>query len=350
MHQVFQNRNKLIANYQNVRFICIGLDISFIIIHSFMFALFWYHKVLPMYVFNVFSVLLYCFLPILLYKNHFSTFVQLMHLEVVTHMTLSIYFVGWDSGFQITILGFNIFLVWAEYVATTLHLKKVHSLILCLISATAYIGSAVLNHYHTPQYLMPPESAYRLRVAWAVIVFIITIFFLQLFAYLASGMQKQLIEEALHDKLTGLHNRYYMSDYLENVVKKEKRWLAIADIDNFKDVNDLYGHNCGDYVLKTVAELAQNREPKAEICRWGGEEFLVVAEAEPEQAFEWLDGLRRQVEEYDFVHGGHTIHLTITIGVASGKTDESVESWVDRADKKLYEGKSSGKNKVITAV
>lgn len=337
-------RKDMVITYQNLKRICLGLDICFIIIHALLLALFRYHQVWPMFVFNIFSVLLYCFLPLLLYKDHFSVFVQVMHLEVAVHMTLAIYFVGWDSGFQMAIMGFNIFLVWAEYLATSLHLKQVHSLVLCLISMFMYIGSAVVYHYHTPKYLMPAESAYLLNLAWAVIVFVITIFFLQLFAYLASSMQKQLKEEALHDKLTGLHNRYYMSDYLEQS-KGRSCWLAIADIDDFKKVNDLHGHNCGDYVLKTMAELARSHNPEAEICRWGGEEFLLVGN--PDDAFEWLDSLRCKIEAHRFVYAGQALHLTITIGAAASSADDSVESWVNRADMKLYEGKSSGKNKVV---
>lgn len=336
-------KKEMAVTYQSVRLICIGLDISFIIIHSLLIALFGYHKVWPMFFFNIGSVLLYFFLPLLLYKDGYSIFVQVMHLEVAVHMAFAVYYVGWDSGFHIAVMGFNIFLVWAEYMATSLHLKRVHSLLLCLISMFLYLGMAIMDHYHVAPYLMPAESAFRLKIAWAATVFVITIFFLQLFAYLASAMQKQLAEEALHDKLTGLHNRYYMNDYLERA-RKGKCWLAIADIDDFKKVNDVYGHNCGDYVLKTLAELARSREPKAEVCRWGGEEFLLVGS---DAAFDWLDGLRRQVEAYDFEHEGRKLKLTITIGVAQWRENESVESWVNRADMKLYEGKSTGKNRVV---
>jgi diguanylate cyclase (GGDEF)-like protein len=205
-----------------------------------------------------------------------------------------------------------------------------------------YVGVAIVDHHHIPPYLMPAESAYRLKLAWAVTVFIITIFFLQLFAYLASGVQKQLAEEAMHDKLTCLYNRYYMNDFLERAVKSSGSWLAIVDIDDFKQVNDIYGHNCGDYVLKTMADLLRRCE--AEVCRWGGEEFLLVGEnAGPG----WLDDFRRQVEEFEFLYEGQKLHLTITIGVAAGRPDDSMETWVNRADMKLYEGKTTGKNKVV---
>lgn len=334
-------KNEIAINYRNLTLLSLALDISFIVIHSLLIVLFRYHEVWPMFYFNCGSVILYIVLPILLYKDLFSVFVQIMHLEVVIHMSLAVYFVGWTSGFQIAILGFNIFLFWAEYMATTLHLKKVHSLILCVISMLLYIGVEVAVHHHAPQYPMPEESAYLLRICWAAVVFVITIFFLQMFAYLASELQKQLAEEALHDKLTGLHNRYYMTDYLERI---ESGWLGIADIDDFKNINDIYGHNAGDYVLKILAELALNRRPEAEVCRWGGEEFLLVGSGE---AFEWLDGFRRQVEEYPFRYDGRELHLTITIGAATYHEGETMEAWVDRADMKLYEGKKSGKNKVI---
>jgi len=335
-------RRILIISYENVKRICLGLDVGFIVIHGLLVLLFWHHKVWPMFVFNIFSVILYFFIPVLLYKNRFATFVQLMHLEVAVHMVLATYFVGWESGFHLAVMGFNIFLVWAEYIATSLNLRRIHSLLLCVISMFLYIGIAIADHYHVAPYLMPAASAYKLKVAWAATVFVITIIFLQIFAYLASGMQKKLAEEALHDKLTGLHNRYYMNDYLERILKKDGCWLAIADIDGFKQVNDVYGHNCGDYVLKTLAELLGSC--KGEVCRWGGEEFLLVGQND---TLNWLEDFRRQVEEYDFVYEDKLIHLTITIGAAAGRPDESVEDWVNRADMKLYEGKTTGKNKVV---
>ena len=346
---MIKNEGGLVVNYRNMRLINIGLDVGFLVIHSLLLIFFLHYGIRPMYIFNIFSVVLYIFLPILLLREQYSLFVQIMHLEVVIHMTLAIYYVGWDSGFQIAMLGFNIYLVYAEYIARTLKLKQVHSLVLCLISMFLYIGSEVVDYHHVPQYLMPPEMAYRLRVGWAAIVFVITIFFLQLFAYLASGMQKQLAEEALHDKLTGMHNRYYMNDYLERRARRGGGWLAIADIDNFKQINDQYGHNCGDYVLKTVAELIQNIGADTEVCRWGGEEFLLVGDSKSDidSAVRRLNDLRQRVSDYRFEYNGTVLNLTVTIGAASGQPNDSVEKWVNRADIKLYEGKTTGKNKVL---
>jgi diguanylate cyclase (GGDEF)-like protein len=212
-----------------------------------------------------------------------------------------------------------------------------------------YIGIAIVDHHHTPQYPMPAETAYLLKLAWAVSVFVITIFFLQLFAYMATEMQKQLKEEALHDKLTGLHNRFYMNDRLQVIMNGGGGWLAIADIDDFKRVNDQYGHNCGDYVLRVVASQIKKLEPEAEVCRWGGEEFLIVGKnvSGMDAVVELLDELRRNIENYHFEYKGQALHKTITIGAAESKPDETVESWVDRADTRLYEGKNSGKNKVV---
>lgn len=338
----------MILNYRNIRLISLGLDVCFLLIHGLLMILFWHFKVWPMFVFNIFSVILYIFMPLLILRDKYSSFVQITHLEVVAHMTLAIYFVGWESGFQIAILGFNIFLVYAEYTATSLHLKKVRSLILCLISMFMYVGAAVVDHHHTPAYQMSAEVAYRLTLAWAVSVFVITIFFLQMFAYMASDMQKQLADEALHDKLTGLHNRFYMNDRLESIAKGDC-WLAIADIDDFKKVNDLYGHNCGDYVLRTVASLLQDPGSETEVCRWGGEEFLIVGETGSgmEAVAEWLDGIRRRVEDHHFEYEGQEFRISITIGAAAGRPEDSLEDWVNRADVKLYEGKKTGKNKVV---
>jgi diguanylate cyclase (GGDEF)-like protein len=156
----------------------------------------------------------------------------------------------------------------------------------------------------------------------------------------------------VRDRLTGLHNRYYMSEYLNGVMSGDTArsfWVAMMDIDNFKRVNDTYGHNCGDYVLKSVAEIIQSNCQGTEFCRWGGEEFLVVGRAEESCACarERLDSLRKRVEEYPFCYDDQPLHITITIGMARYESGKSVKEWINHADQKLYQGKCSGKNRVV---
>ena len=189
-----------------------------------------------------------------------------------------------------------------------------------------------------------------LQIAWAIIVFVVILPVLVMFVYVATRSQEILTNEVLHDKLTGLPNRYYMSTFFGNMAAgdgERQYWLAIADLDDFKRINDTYGHNCGDYVLVTLGRLIRDLSPDIEYCRWGGEEFLIAGEREDSDPELLLRRLRRDVEAYPFEYNGQKLHLTVTIGAAWFTPGQSIDEWIERADRKLYEGKSSGKNRMV---
>ena len=124
---------------------------------------------------------------------------------------------------------------------------------------------------------------------------------------------------------------------------------GICDIDDFKLINDNYGHNYGDYVLKTVAKLMKEELSEEIVCRWGGGEFLVIGKNKnnENEAYEKIERVRKLIKEYNFSYEGTDIILTITGGVALYQKGQSVEKWIETADQKLYEGKNSGKNRII---
>ena len=167
----------------------------------------------------------------------------------------------------------------------------------------------------------------------------------------------QSLEAAVTDPLTGLHNRRYMSSQLEALVARAVRdgrpvSALLLDIDHFKKINDSFGHDAGDEVLREFAvRLASNVRAVDLPCRHGGEEFVVVMpETALEDAERIAERIRMHVAGAPFrVAGGKEIlTVTISIGVASthGATD-TPELLLKRADEALYEAKASGRNKVI---
>ena len=154
------------------------------------------------------------------------------------------------------------------------------------------------------------------------------------------------------DPLTGLKNRRSMMEILkqENVrTRRHERSfsLVMADLDHFKRINDSYGHDCGDEVLKAAASLIcrECRESDT-VCRWGGEEFLILLiETEPAKAALIMDRLRRQIEKLRLPCMGDD-GLTISMGVSSYRRDESIEQMIARADEALYNAKRNGRNRI----
>lgn len=160
----------------------------------------------------------------------------------------------------------------------------------------------------------------------------------------------QIKQISITDKLTGLYNRHYIDSVLDNMQKMLNRYdtnyaLILLDIDDFKDVNDTYGHNIGDMVLKDFSTLLKNSIRETDILgRWGGEEFLlIVPNATKDSIFILANNLKDKIQEYDFKD---VSKLTASFGVSILQKDDEVSSFFTRVDKSLYQAKKNGKNRV----
>ena len=161
--------------------------------------------------------------------------------------------------------------------------------------------------------------------------------------------EHQLAQMAHVDALTGLASRRRVEEFLRQEIAQLAQGralsLIILDIDHFKQVNDSYGHNTGDTVLRGVARLMQHRVRLEDLIgRWGGEEFLVICTDSPmAAAMELAERLRQRLEQHSFNEVGTK---TASFGVAAAMLDDTPESLVARADSALYRAKTSGRNRV----
>ena len=163
---------------------------------------------------------------------------------------------------------------------------------------------------------------------------------------------QELHREAGTDPLTQLPNRRALLDNIDRFFKQapnEPFSVAIADIDFFKSVNDTYGHNCGDYTLKRLADLfRESAEGKYSVCRWGGEEFcFFFPEKNLDEAAAYMNDLCTSVRKMPLDFEGNHFTITITAGVAENDFKSPLETILDEADHKLYIGKNSGRNQVV---
>jgi len=164
------------------------------------------------------------------------------------------------------------------------------------------------------------------------------------------------LEMAVTDALTGLHNRRYMAGQLQAMVGRAGQGgdpvaVLVMDIDHFKAVNDSFGHDAGDEVLREFAvRLATNVRAIDLPCRLGGEEFVVVMPgASLEAAARVADRIRRDIEAQPFpiMGGGEGLTVTVSIGVAASVAGDTPEGLLKRADEGVYEAKAHGRNQVI---
>ena len=162
--------------------------------------------------------------------------------------------------------------------------------------------------------------------------------------------RKRIEELSVTDKLTGLYNRLKLDEVLTMRIAEFKRYktefsIILIDIDDFKKINDTYGHDVGDYVLKTVAKtLKENTRTTDVVGRWGGEEFVVVCEnTNLDEIYILAEHLRVIISEINFDMVGNK---TVSLGIAQFKENDTISSVFKRADKRLYNAKTTGKNKV----
>lgn len=158
---------------------------------------------------------------------------------------------------------------------------------------------------------------------------------------------RELEEAVITDGLTGLYNRKEIQSRIENSLQEIDRsdfCLIMLDIDNFKTVNDTYGHQQGDTVLKAFAGILKFRK-ECSSGRWGGEEFMLLTSQDHAAALETAESIRREFENrsYDDIPS-----QTVSIGVTQARPDDTIDTLCTRVDTALYEAKRTGKNRVVS--
>lgn len=190
------------------------------------------------------------------------------------------------------------------------------------------------------------------NLAFSFVLSIIVLFFANL---TISRYQKRLEEMATTDSLTGVSNRHVFSAVFEQVVKNSTRYkhpvsVAMLDIDHFKKINDAHGHGAGDLALKSLTSLIQERLRDSDtICRWGGEEFLILLpDCNLERAEKIANDIRIAAEKRTITFANTDIYLTVSIGVAQQQPNEAESILINRVDEALYRSKKAGRNTVTT--
>ncbi|MDO8650729.1 MAG: sensor domain-containing diguanylate cyclase [Undibacterium sp.] len=189
-------------------------------------------------------------------------------------------------------------------------------------------------------------------ISAGIILLVLTMVLLSVRRY-----QKRIEKTAATDQLTSLMNRHAFDFVFANALLDSERsrqplCIALIDIDFFKKVNDKHGHLVGDHVLKEIAMIAKRSLRESDvICRWGGEEFLILLKnCTLEKATSIAENLRNTIANNDFSRttdlAKKRLAITVSMGVAECKTNETEDSVFDRADVALYQAKENGRNSV----
>ena len=230
---------------------------------------------------------------------------------------------------------------------------------LVVFSTTTIIISMVISWFVNGEYLLPNDDEFFVvNMVFRLVGIMLMLLSINIITYFGG---KYLVEElekyVNYDALTHLLNRRSMDNYLKAAFKQAQTGqttfcLLMMDIDDFKRVNDTYGHDCGDEVLKYVANtIATGVKKNDSVFRWGGEEILVIMAATLEQSASAAERIRRDVEKDPINYRDEAeVSVTITIGISPYTTGATIQKMMDDADAKLYYGKKHGKNQVVTTL
>jgi diguanylate cyclase (GGDEF)-like protein len=312
--------------------------------HAAFVPLFWYLEQPTLARFNVLSVLTWVAAALANRRGRCTLAMWLIAAEVAAHAVLAVTHLGMESGFQYYLLPLIPFVMFNDELGTRT-IAVVPVLVLAI-----YLGLSRL----APPTPLSPEAVALLGYPNMVIPFM-ALALVSYYFRLASMRAEQRMEAmALTDPLTGLFNRRHMGDRLREEQARAARGgrpfgVIMADVDHFKRVNDLYGHDAGDRVLVEVARLLSAGLRGHDVAaRWGGEEFLLLL---PDTDLEGAKTVARRIHEQSGrslqVVQGVGEPITLTFGVAIFSGGPTVDAAIKAADLALYEGKSSGRNRVV---
>ena len=303
---------------------------------------------------NIISVLIYLLISRLLHHKKYTFVASCICLEVVLFVILSTLYFGVSPCYQ-----WYIILVIPPYFLF-LNAGKRQSIVTVCALYLCFVIISLFDQWFTPYYT--GSLTFVLRILNLNIVSLGFIFELSLnliVKNVVDGIYFKELEQfklaSWQDPLTSLYNRRYAEKYFQDLAAEKNESspktvtsLAMVDIDDFKNINDQYGHVAGDKVLQSLADLFKSGLRNTDlIIRWGGEEFLIILSGTSvEQACLVIDNLRQKIERLRLNIADTEIRYTITTGIAA-LTDMDVESSIHLADQNLYRGKQSGKNKVV---
>ena len=299
--------------------------------------------------FSIPTALVYIIGYYLIHIERLDIYVRAVYFWLTLYMSIATVCLGYRFGFHLYCMSMIPIIFYTEYMAEKLGKKKINALAVSAVIVICYLCSTGYSAYAGAIYDVDDTTAglFWLFNSGIVLFFLITYSMIML--RMVGDYEGRLAAIAHTDRLTGLYNRHFMLDRLEVACDPgSKRFVAMVDIDDFKSVNDTYGHSAGDEVLKKVSDLMREVCGNSDISRWGGEEFLILSEGSAEkEGFEMIETLRKRAEECMIKCGEETISITVTSGLSDLKAGYSVDEWIKEADDRLYYGKKNGKNKVI---
>ena len=349
---LINNRNKYEA---------LGYGIA--IIHFFFAVTFFYNSVLPLGIYNILAVIFYLYFALVLSrKERYLAIYISAFIEILFYSSFSTILVGWQWGFMFYTVSMVPIAFYLSYTMPGFERRMAPPILVSVAVSINYMTVDAIMRHIEPVYTRPfnENLVNFFHYFNSVLAFVILLFFSMLFALEVRHMQYQLEREnnklseiANYDSLTRLLNRRSMTVFMRKLFEEVQETqnpfcLIMIDIDDFKKVNDTYGHTVGDQVLIMVSDsITKNVRENDYVCRWGGEEILVILMTEINNAQKTAERIRKDIVNTVITEKNTEIRVSVTMGISQYHDKVSIRELINEADEKLYYGKRHGKDQVV---
>lgn len=310
---------------------------------------------IPFYV-SLAVIILFVIILLLSIKTYFLISAILGILTLSMYIFFLVHWLGLSAGIH------HYLLMVTVLISASAIIKRTPGIIISISLLMLYILLLLLYRDGKAAFEIPVSHSEFLREMNIILAFIVLALSFHRYHLALKDAESELklyhgrvIEMANTDALTNLPNRRNVEDELIKLLQHpavergKGSAVAIGDLDDFKKVNDTYGHQCGDEVLKEMALRFRSCVRNYDIIgRWGGEEFLfILKDTNPEQAFDTMERIRKQATSRPVEYNGVMVDITVTFGVSHYREGDTQKTIFERVDELLYQGKKSGKNRVM---
>ncbi len=320
-----------------------------------------------MFYFNIASVVFYA-LSYLFILHFIQLYIIAMPLEIILHLMAATVCVGWDAGFSIYCFGLISVIYYTKYIYIRKKLMRYIPFLVTITAIFLFLALRIYSYVVPPFYRQEEAVLHRCFLANSALIFVFIFFSLHNYTKVVIKSEDKLHQIADYDELTQVYTRRRMheilADYQANAEKGGVNFcITIVDVDNFKRINDTFGHDAGDYVLKTICKKMvdgvkeEKSGPATDIARWGGDEFLIVQKYEaktPVQESAAIDECKHIIQHLHdsimssrYLYNESILPVGMTCGFAAHNKGSTITETFKNADEKLYKGKLMGKNVVM---
>lgn len=342
--EAYSDNHSIVQAYKHIVYLAFACHVLFCLV-------FLQQKIYGMMYYNIGSAIFYIFTYVMVKKGAYRLATLLVHMEIMLFVTVSTVFFGWNAGFSLYLVALASLLYFNPYA------RRYVTYLFSVVEAILFFVLKIYCMYSEPYIKLGEHSGLFFDFLNTLFCFAVIIGGAFIAKVSADITEEKLLKkndslqhQADHDPLTGLSTRAYLTrQFAETVSTGVPFSIVMCDLDNFKKMNDTYGHNCGDYILKGIADVIKDTCPaNTTITRWGGEEFIIMLyDYSIRESRNLVERIRRNLEVKEFVYEDNHLHVTMTFGISTSMETTVMQDLIGLADKRLYYGKRHGKNQVV---